>query len=879
MARPNKYAALAKRIRANSGYIQPRPIGSQERADLLFAWQNAQPGGRSNHASVRQFMGMPEMELTGEDITGLLAVNPVNVRANARRRKAAKRKNGIAEMELLGENRTGLFRVVPVNQFAGLGRANARRRKNDMASISLRGEDVTGLFPVTPWHGRGARPNITRKQLELLEEIRSAGNLEARYAALATQLYPQRDAIDQLDKFMADFRGTGFLRDYKRDRSRKATVATRESTRAETQAALRAALQAEGINDLVKAEVEKLLKRQAAAAAKKKSKAAPGGPARANPGGVTGLALAMPRSNGRANMAKGKRKWGSPAQVRAFNKMQAARGRANPISRSKAARLAQLGLVEAMTPAAAKRARAALRGKSATPKRSQRSAFGHPYEAMNLAAKLAAAEASPASWVFVKSPQELRQAGGVRASAADVARLKGEVSRLKSKISSQGTVKSGPGKMTAEAAAAAVAGLPLTAAQRKRIANALSRGRKSRSGRVRPSSIPKLQARIAMLEGVGVGDMIPKRWTDAGHSAAVARGRALAARRGGKAARSNSRRNFNLSNAFSSVGQSFKAKPGATIAWTAAGAVGFFVLSSAVRKMLPNTWAGDTADGVARWGVGVGGGLFLLSGWSFAAKIPQSARVGLGVGLIVGAVLRDLVGKFLYNNVEALRPYIPAPVAGFGSVYDRAFDDLDGMGRYVATGQPMGVGRYVATGSPMGLGVDVRAAPAGMGEYLAYNPAYSQSLQGLGVDVSSAVAGPMYTPTAGVSGYAFDNLAQELQGADELSNSDLQFEGFGNVDLNSVKVIQATPEKAQEIQGRYALRLLEESKVNPGTWLVGLDRVNAGGMPTTAGGIGTIVPRATERPIDQLVGRSVVPRGVFENPVFGQRNANFAAIN
>ncbi len=128
----------------------------------------------------------------------------------------------------------------------------------------------------------------------------------------------------------------------------------------------------------------------------------------------------------------------------------------------------------------------------------------------------------------------------------------------------------------------------------------------------------------------------------------------------------------------------------------------------------------------AAWGVPVinlagGAAVAYYGGRQFGAV--GNLAVGAGLGLMAHGVLA-LAGKLM----NALGIGSPSASAGFGNLYDQAFD---GMGAEVYAA-PAGVGRYIETGvsgldaevyaAPAGFGAEVYAAPAGFGRYVQTGP-------------------------------------------------------------------------------------------------------------------------------------------------------------
>ena len=155
------------------------------------------------------------------------------------------------------------------------------------------------------------------------------------------------------------------------------------------------------------------------------------------------------------------------------------------------------------------------------------------------------------------------------------------------------------------------------------------------------------------------------------------------------------------------------------LAGAVAGAALGYGLNSSLAKV-------EAIAPYAAWGVPVinlagGAAVAYYGGRQFGAM--GNLAMGAGLGLMAHGVLA-LAGKLM----SALGVGSPSASAGFGNLYDQAFD---GMGAQVYAA-PAGVGRYIETGvsglgaevyaAPAGVGAEVYAAPAGFGRYVQTGP-------------------------------------------------------------------------------------------------------------------------------------------------------------
>lgn len=272
-----------------------------------------------------------------------------------------------------------------------------------------------------------------------------------------------------------------------------------------------------------------------------------------------------------------------------------------------------------------------------------------------------------------------------------------------------------------------------------------------------------------------------------------------------------------------------------------------------------------------RWGIVAGLGLsaFLkdtILGW--LSKLP---------------VVGDLFGKLanVGGNGAALPPpgATPPAMAGMGNVYDLAFEDMDGLGRYVATD---GLGTDVEEAAA-GVGAYVQEGTAGLGRYVA--------TEGLGVDVRAATAGVgRYVATDGMGAIGFsegdygeaeaddldddddDNPMAQAAQAPEMDENELAIEGLGALPIRQIKPVRVSAPALQNLQQVTQLQFIRESARMPGTWVVGLDRRKLSKKSKP----GEIQQKATSSRIPAYGG--VVPRGIFGESVFGNLNAVVAPL-
>lgn len=206
----------------------------------------------------------------------------------------------------------------------------------------------------------------------------------------------------------------------------------------------------------------------------------------------------------------------------------------------------------------------------------------------------------------------------------------------------------------------------------------------------------------------------------------------------------------------------------ATIGWGLLGGVGGFAAGTVVQNFVP-----ESSRKMVGYGLAGLTGFAAWKGMLGMSRLAPSTRWAVAGGVILSVFARDavmgLLAKIpgvggLFEKLAAVGPSAPAATAGFGSVYDAAFDSVDGLGRYTFTGAN-GLGQYVTNS---GVGVDVSAAPAGVGLDVSAAPA------GFGLDVNVPTGMGRYigNGVGGMGGMGSDSGITEYPSATDVPEID-----------------------------------------------------------------------------------------------------------
>lgn len=679
---------------------------------------------------------------------------------------------------------------------------------------------LSGIFSPTP---RG-RDNVSARDLQHLEamaaeglleqalavRVRTRAQVEKKLEAIRKAVDPLRKRREELDPPLDAFVETTPFKDFasgkRRERGREQLVAREEKLRAFSPESVVAA----GTDPALAALVAKLVARELKKV--ERAKATP----RKNPG-VTGLALALPNPAGedapwpdlddirRTNMAKRKP---NRAQLAALARGRAVRTASlaarDNISEKRFKELQAAGLASNVTPPTAEMLRAFA---ARLPEKQRKSA--HQVTDKNkkvrtvyprYARYLAAAD-SPAEWAMVSHPERLGLSF-VAPTAADREHIRRRIAAEAAKLAKTKQTEDVAPKFTYEEAFAALKRAGVYSERRtRREALQLSKPHKKVTQRgVTAKTRARTEARLAYLRGLEDAERIPARlraptkaqqeaqaWIKAGlfkETAKAGAAKARAAKAAKTAARNNRghylkkhrdnpRSNGLMDDLMGSVRQ------GSFWAGAGGGLAGFFLLSSLVRKVAPGT---GTGDAIVRWGVPAAG-VGLL--WWNPLGLSKPVRLGVGVGLVLAAVLRDALAGLL-SKLPVVGKFFEAGAAkapeGFGNLYDAAFEEgTDGLGRYLAT-EGLGADVYAA---PAGTGASVYAAPAG------YLTEANPSLAGLGVDVRAALA----------DGGGFGRYVA-TQGLGDGSTEDVAFEGVGDQPSGDIEAGQGSQVEISDQVGR-----------------------------------------------------------------------------
>ena len=259
---------------------------------------------------------------------------------------------------------------------------------------------------------------------------------------------------------------------------------------------------------------------------------------------------------------------------------------------------------------------------------------------------------------------------------------------------------------------------------------------------------------------------------------------------------------------------------------SAIGVVGSLISRTVAKDMIANSFLG---------------GFFRATGGQgeFAKTVKEEkkdeakkdeAKSGYGRYVETRKKAKSGYGEYVPEHTT-VGEYVPEHTTVGKFLSESPLETLSGMGRYVEV--PVSQSSPVPADQSQGYSV----ATSGLSSYFP-TPSQPTSLEGtnmrhlhgltlrntedMGTQVLSAQNAPQDMSRIGGHGFDLSQLSQELRDVDSLSFEELRAEGIPEVNVGTVAVIRATPYYARQIVESNLGYMMTDSKIVPGSYLVGL---------------------------------------------------------